>query len=74
MGFDKSELLTLAGYFTPTDGLPMTQNRVATYGGGHLDADIARFFAHEPVGVQRAVIGILNILKNLERAERQEKG
>ena len=66
LGFEEDELLTLAGYLSPQP------RRIAEespgYSGGRVDPYVARVLAQEPVDVQRAVIGILTILKSLARS------
>ena len=65
--FGEDELLTLAGYLSPQ------AHRIAEegpgYSGHRVDPFVARVLAQEPVEVQRAVIGILTILKSLARSE-----
>ncbi|MBI2849562.1 MAG: helix-turn-helix transcriptional regulator [Chloroflexi bacterium] len=61
--FGEDELFTLAGYLSPqttqiSEGRPL-------YGNNRLDPYVARVLAQEPVEIQRAVIGILSILKSL---------
>ena len=64
--FEEDELLTLAGYLSPQP------RRIAEespgYSGGRVDPYVARVLAQEPVDVQRAVIGILTILKSLAKS------
>ena len=66
LGFEEDELLTLAGYLSPQP------RRIAEespgYSGGRVDPYVARVLAQEPVDVQRAVIGILAILKSLAKS------
>lgn len=66
LGFEEDELFTLAGYLSPQP------HRIAeedpSYSGGRLDPYVARVLAQEPVDVQRAVIGILTILKSLAKS------
>jgi transcriptional regulator with XRE-family HTH domain len=66
LGFEEDELFTLAGYLSPQP------HRIAeedpSYSGGRLDSYVARVLAQEPVDVQRAVIGILTILKSLAKS------
>ena len=70
LGFEENELFTLAGYLTPTSsGVAENHPR---YGGGELDPYVARILAQEPVDVQRAVIGILTILKSLALSTAKE--
>ena len=66
LGFEEDELLTLAGYLSPqprriAEGSP-------DYSGRRVDPYVARVLAQEPVDIQRAVIGILSILKILAKA------
>jgi transcriptional regulator with XRE-family HTH domain len=62
LGFEENELFTLAGYLTPiSSGVAESHPRY----GGELDPYVARILAQEPIDVQRAVIGILTILKSL---------
>lgn len=66
LSFDEDELFTLAGFLSPqpdgvAEGTPL-------YGGDRLDPYVARMLAQESVETQRAVIGILSILKSLARS------
>jgi transcriptional regulator with XRE-family HTH domain len=66
LGFEENELFTLAGYLSPNPpGIAETRSR---YGSGELDPYVARMLAQEPVDVQRAVIGILTILKSIAKS------
>lgn len=70
LGFEENELFTLAGYLSPGPaGIAESHPR---YGGGELDPYVARMLAQEPVDVQRAVIGILSILKSIAKSMTQE--
>jgi len=66
LGFEEDELLTLAGYLSPQP------RRIAeespSYSGRRVDPYVARVLAQEPVDTQRAVIGILTILKSLAKS------
>jgi len=66
LDFEEDELLTLAGYLSPQP------RRIAEespgYSGRRIDPYVARVLAQEPVDVQRAVIGILTILKSLAKS------
>ena len=66
LGFEEDELLTLAGYLSPQP------RRIAEespdYSGRRVDPYVARVLAQEPVDVQRAVIGILTILKSIAKS------
>jgi transcriptional regulator with XRE-family HTH domain len=66
LGFDEDELFMLAGYLSA--GAP---NRVESQEG--LDSYVAKVLARESVETQRAVIGILSILKSLAQSS-GEKG
>jgi transcriptional regulator with XRE-family HTH domain len=61
LGFDEDELFMLAGYLSA--GAPM---RVESQEG--LDPYVAKMLARESVETQRAVIGILSILKSLAQS------
>ena len=66
LGFDEDELFTLAGFLSPqTPGA--AEERHSGYGGRHLDPYVAKMLAEEPVEVQRAVIGILTMLKSVAK-------
>jgi transcriptional regulator with XRE-family HTH domain len=70
LGFEENELFTLAGYLSPTSsGVAESRPR---YGGGELDPYVTRMLAQEPVDVQRAVIGILTILKSIAKSITEE--
>ena len=70
LGFEEDELFTLAGYLSPQS--PMIAEKAATYSGERLDPYVARVLAQEPVEIQRAVIGILAILKSIARGAGKE--
>jgi transcriptional regulator with XRE-family HTH domain len=58
LGFDEAELFTLADY------LPQSVSRSQRQNLGRLNPYVARVLSQEPVEVQRAVIGILSLLKS----------
>jgi transcriptional regulator with XRE-family HTH domain len=63
LGYEENEIFTLAGYLsTPT--AVMNEKR-APYRGKNVDPDVIKALAQEPVEVQRAVIGLLKILKTM---------
>jgi len=69
LGFDVNELFALAGYLPPQ---PTTISESQPgYGGNHLDPYVCQVLAQEPPGIQRAVIGILSILKGIAKADSQ---
>jgi len=60
LGFEESELFTLADYLTPpTEGEEPH--------GTRLDPYVAKVLSEEPVEIQRTVIGIFTILKNMTK-------
>ena len=63
LNFEEDELFTLAGYLSPQ--VSMIAEKSPLYGNDRLDPYVARVLAQEPVEIQRAVIGILSILKSL---------
>ncbi len=66
LGFEEGELLTLAGYLSPQPRGIAEES--PGYSGRRVDPYVARVLAQEPVDVQRAVIGILTILKSLAKS------
>ncbi len=70
LGFEENELFTLAGYLSPHS--PAMAEESPSYSGGHLDPYVARVLGQEPVDVQRAVIGILTILKSIAKGLARE--
>ena len=65
LGFEEEELFTLAGYlsFQP----PGVAESVPYYASTGLDPYVARILGQESTEVQRAVIGILTILKSIAK-------
>jgi transcriptional regulator with XRE-family HTH domain len=70
LGFEEDELFTLAGYLSPT--APSVAEGRQYYGGGELDPYVARMLTQEPIEMQRAVIGILSILKSMAKSLTKE--
>jgi transcriptional regulator with XRE-family HTH domain len=65
LGFDEDELFTLAGFLSPqTSGV---EEAGARYNSRQLDPYVARMLAEETPETQRAVIGILSLLKSVAR-------
>lgn len=65
LGFEEDELFTLAGFLSPqTQGVA---EKEVSYRNRQLDPSVARILAEEPVEVQRAVIGILTVLKSVTK-------
>ena len=69
LGFGEDELFTLAGYLSPSTS-SVAEGR--QYYGGELDPYVARMLTQESVDMQRAVIGILNILKSIAKSIAKE--
>ncbi len=71
LGFDESELFSLAGYLSsqPTG----IEEREADYTGWQLDPYVSKILSQEPVEVQRTVIGILSILKSIAKSLKEEQ-
>jgi len=70
LGFEENELFTLAGYLTPHPST-VAEAQVG-YSGGRLDPYVSNVLAQEPVEVQRAVIGILSVLKSIAKGMAEE--
>jgi transcriptional regulator with XRE-family HTH domain len=66
LGFEESELFSLAGYFSPQP--PTTEGR-DTASRSQLDPLVARALAQEPVEIQRLALVILTLLKSLARVK-----
>lgn len=65
LGFNEDELFTLAGFLSP---VPETgETKGAGYGGKYLDPMVSKLLAEEPIEVQRAVLGILAVLKSIAK-------
>lgn len=69
LGFAEEELFTLAGYLSPQ--VSLISEAQPSYGYGKLDPYVSRMLASEPLEMQRAVIGILAMLKSIARAEKE---
>ena len=67
LGFSEDEIFVLAGYLSPrTVGV---SERSAPYtAGGRIDPYVANVLSQESVEVQRSVIGILSMLKNIAQS------
>jgi len=70
LNFDEDELFTLAGYLS-SEPLGVAE-KTPTYSGGRLDPYVAGVLSQEPTEVQRAVIGILTMLKNIAKSTSKE--
>ena len=66
LGFNEDELFTLAGFLSPQPpGVADTGK--PGYMARQVDPYVAKMLAEEPVEIQRAVIGILSLLKSIAR-------
>jgi transcriptional regulator with XRE-family HTH domain len=66
LGFGEDELFTLAGFLSPqTSGV--AEESGTRYTSRQLDPYVARMLAEEPPEVQRAIIGILSLLKSIAK-------
>jgi len=65
LGFEENELFTLAGYLSAQPS--MIAEASPGYASRQLDPYVARVLSQEPVEVQRAVIGILTMLRSIAR-------
>ena len=72
LSFEEDELFTLAGYLSPQS--PKIAEKSPGYGGERLDPYVARVLAQEPIEVQRAVLGMLTILKSIAKGIIKEGG
>ena len=71
LGFEESELFSLAGYLSPPSA-GIEEGKVE-YIRGQLDPYVSKMLSEEPVEVQRTVIGILSILKSIVKALKGEQ-
>jgi transcriptional regulator with XRE-family HTH domain len=63
LGLSESEIFTMAGYLSSGEGGRETTATIVEQ--SHLDPYVAKVLGQEPVELQRAVIGILTILKSI---------
>ena len=70
LGLGEDGLFTLAGYLSPHySGVAEAD---ASYSGNRVDPYVAGVLAQEPAEVQRALIAILTILKNIAKGVPKE--
>jgi len=70
LGFEENELFTLAGYLSSPSPGGVTNNLPHSARG--LDPYVAGVLGQEPIEVQRAVVGVLTILRNMARGISRE--
>ncbi|RJQ38031.1 MAG: XRE family transcriptional regulator [Dehalococcoidia bacterium] len=68
LGFAEDELFALAGYLSRRSG--SVADRDHNYAGSRLDPYVANVLGQETPEVQRTVVGVLTILKNIARSLR----
>ena len=66
LGFEENELFTLAGYLSTQSSL--IEEKSPSYTGGQSDPYVARVLSQEPVEIQRAVVGIISMLKSIAKS------
>jgi transcriptional regulator with XRE-family HTH domain len=71
LGFDEDELFTLAGFLSPQPGV--AEESTSRYTARQLDPYVARVLAEESAEVQRAIIGILSLIKSIARNTAKEE-
>ena len=67
LGFDEDELFTLAGFLSPQSSGVAEETGTRYSANRQLDPYVARLLAEEPREIQRAVIGILTLLKSVAK-------
>lgn len=65
LGYEENDLFIMAGYLT-SQTTTMSEKKPA-YSGRSVDPEVMKALAQEPVEIQRAVIGLLNILKTMSK-------
>jgi len=71
LGFEDNELFMLAGYIS-NRYYTEDESEASSYHHKGLDPYVASTLAQERLAVQRAVIGILSMLRSLAKSTRQE--
>ena len=67
LGFEESELFSLAGYFTPQP--PTAAERQAADSFSQLDPIVARALSQEPIEIQRLALVILTLIKSIAKSK-----
>ena len=70
LGFEENELFTLAGYLSGRG--PSVGEESPPYSGRRVDPYVATVLSREPVNIQRAVVGILTILRSIAGSSPKE--
>lgn len=66
LGLEEDEIFTLAGYLSPQRNA--VSEMQPDYGTNRLDPYVSRVLAQEPIEIQRAVVGLLSIIKSISKA------
>jgi len=64
LGFEETELFTLAGYLFAKPSVAESQGERSV---GQLDPYVAALLTQEPVEIQRAIVTILTVLKSMAK-------
>lgn len=72
LGFNEDELFTLAGFLSPQISGTGEESR-SRFADRQLDPYVAKLLSEEPVEIQRAVIGILSLLKSVSRGMNKQE-
>lgn len=70
LGFEENELFMLAGYLSYESPANEAGDETSSR-DKRLDPYVAGVLSQEPVGVQRAIIGILSLLRNIAKSTEQ---
>jgi len=65
LGLEEDEIFTLAGYLSPQSS--SISEIQPEYSSNRLDPYVSRVLAQEPIEVQRAVVGLLSIIKSISK-------
>ena len=66
LGLEEDEIFTLAGYLSPQSNA--VSDMQPDYGSNRLDPYVSRLLAQEPIEIQRAVVGLLSIIKSIAKS------
>jgi transcriptional regulator with XRE-family HTH domain len=66
LGLEEDEIFTLAGYLSPQSST--VSEMQPEYGSNRLDPYVSRVLAQEPIEIQRAVVGLLSIIKSISKS------
>jgi transcriptional regulator with XRE-family HTH domain len=72
LGFQEEELFMLAGFLSDHAN-EQDSPAGSSYNQWKIDPFVANALAHEPVEIQRAMLGILSLLKTVAQADKQNQ-